>query len=180
MFGCTILIPPNQKFKLFVSFVLFVFWFQNKVFSKVCPRQSKIVYWILLGYHDSSATQNWVSDKTSEQWSKPSYFPNYPCCWIIRDLYFVAYEIIPKNNWIVLSSPPPAKKTKQPTRGPPYLSNKNSSPQQKLCSRKVAARSSTHSLVSDWRHLIGVGEAKKHLGQKSALRTFDSGPLLVF
>ena len=63
------------------------------------------------GHHDSSATQNWVSDKTSEQWSKPSYFPNYPCCWKIRDLYFVAYEIIPKKwlDSIVIPHPPKKK-----------------------------------------------------------------------
>lgn len=173
MFGCTILIPPNQKFKLFVSFVLFVFWFQNKVFSKVCPPQSKIVYWILLGYHDSSATQNWVSDKTSEQWSKPSYFPNYPCCWIIRDLYFAAYEIIPKNDWIGLSSPPQKKKTKNNQPGALHV-QQELIPPTKIVLQK-GCRSFIHTFVGiRLATPCHVREAKSIL-DTSALRTFEVG-----
>lgn len=134
------------------------------------------MYWILLGYNDSSATQNWVSDKTSEQWSKPSYFPNYPCCWIIRDLYFVAYEIIPKNDWIVLSSPPKKKTTTN--QGPSISVQQELIPPRKIVLQK-GCRSFIHTFVGiRLATPCHVREAKNIL-DTSALRTFDSGPLRV-
>ena len=65
----------------------------------------------------------------------------------------MAYEIIPKNDWIGLSSPPQKKTNNQP--GALHICPTRTHPPNKnLRSRKVAARSSTHSLVSDWRHLV--------------------------